>query len=169
MWGPCHENDTSSPDFAPFALITTYMQQVPPARQPVEEVEGDTMTSLGALRATFTPPSSCTSDIYKFGPDNGYYFLLGPSATSDCFPSSFALNRNAYYSPGVCPVGYTEACKTIIKTETIATCCPRWVRYVPLAYLWVVWFSANAYWNIAPTHATRTLIDGVALRNVAQW
>ena len=54
-------------------------KQFPPDRQTVQEVvEGDTMTSLGALRATFIPPSFCTSDIYKFGPDNGYYFLLGP-------------------------------------------------------------------------------------------
>jgi hypothetical protein len=96
------------------------------------------MSAVGSLTTTFTPSPSCLTDIYKFNASSAVtvsgqlsslvYIQLGPTSTSDCVPSSFAPS-GAYYSPGICPSGYTQACKGIVTsgtvTETQATCCPR--------------------------------------------
>ncbi|KAK1772861.1 hypothetical protein QBC33DRAFT_32006 [Phialemonium atrogriseum] len=94
-----------------------------------------------ALTTTFTPSSSCTVDIYQL-PFEGLlcavgttsqeacvYYQLGPSTSSAaCFPTGWAPSNQSYFSPGVCPAGYSTACSNIVSvgdlTETRATCCP---------------------------------------------
>lgn len=100
--------------------------------------------SAPALTTTFTPASTCTNDFYMLpyqasgfacmvGDESSpcQYLHLGPSNASGCMPPDWSTATNAYYSPGVCPTGYTEACSNLVSvgtvTETRATCCPRYV------------------------------------------
>ncbi|KAN0079615.1 hypothetical protein V8E54_004829 [Elaphomyces granulatus] len=86
-----------------------------------------------ALTTTFVPPPPCLTDVYLYHqtgstrPIATYYeYDLGPPDTSDCFPSGW--EATAYFSPGVCPLGYNIACSSHNSigtlTETTATCCP---------------------------------------------
>ncbi|KAN0079616.1 hypothetical protein V8E54_004830 [Elaphomyces granulatus] len=85
-----------------------------------------------ALTTTFVPPSSCLTDTYLYDSNPTqtfpYFYSLGPPDTSDCFPSGWGPATTAYFSPGVCPLGYSIACSNYNSigtlTETIATCCP---------------------------------------------
>lgn len=95
-----------------------------------------------ALTTTFTPASSCTNYHMLPYAASGFacmvgdqsspcqYLHLGPSTTDGCLPSDWSTGTDAYYSPGVCPTGYTEACSNLVSvgtvTETRATCCPRY-------------------------------------------
>ncbi|KAI1452132.1 hypothetical protein F4805DRAFT_47195 [Annulohypoxylon moriforme] len=85
----------------------------------------------------FSPAPFCTQDIYYVVHQdmschypNGStvacrQFHLGPTtSTSACFPTSWSPSEKAFISPGVCPLGYTIACKTTGEPEKIATCCP---------------------------------------------
>ncbi|KAK2612499.1 hypothetical protein QQS21_001437 [Conoideocrella luteorostrata] len=88
------------------------------------------MTNLGPLTTTFTPRPSCTSydgfTRFQYQSD-GFYLAQGPWM-EDCFPNSFKPFRQYYYSPGICPSGYTAACSSLnsvgTSTETVRTCCP---------------------------------------------
>ncbi|KAN0079613.1 hypothetical protein V8E54_004827 [Elaphomyces granulatus] len=85
-----------------------------------------------ALTTTFVPPSSCLTDTYLYDINptqtSPYFYSLGPPGTSDCFPSGWESVTTAYFSPGVCPLGYSMACSNYNSigtlTETTATCCP---------------------------------------------
>ncbi|KAF2994467.1 hypothetical protein E8E13_000026 [Curvularia kusanoi] len=97
--------------------------------------------SLGPLTTTFTPPVPCVGKdnlwgIFTSWPDNPsfYYMLQGPPSTLYCLPESYRYESTAYYSPGVCPSGYTPACKHTFTwsttiTETAYTCCPTERKY----------------------------------------
>ncbi|KAH8901520.1 hypothetical protein GQ53DRAFT_757144 [Thozetella sp. PMI_491] len=94
-----------------------------------------------ALTSTFVPSTSCTVNIYNILDEKAqcvagtvaagcYYYQLGVStSTSDCFPSGWEPTSTAYFSPGICPSGYTTACSSVVSsgaaTETRATCCPK--------------------------------------------
>ncbi|KAI0900674.1 hypothetical protein F4806DRAFT_504350 [Annulohypoxylon nitens] len=94
-------------------------------------------TNLGPLTTTFTPSPECTEVISgiiytQTGTDGNTtthkYHSLGPSNTSECYPSDFQVT-SAYYSPGRCPSGWVSACGSVYIdsgtiTETTATCCP---------------------------------------------
>ncbi|KAI0872762.1 hypothetical protein GGS24DRAFT_466392 [Hypoxylon argillaceum] len=98
------------------------------------------MSNLGALITTFTPAPNCTSIISgivhtETVTTNGSttsttykYHSLGPENTVPCFPPAFRIGSDIFYSPGVCPQGWTSACGSIevagTVTETRATCCP---------------------------------------------
>lgn len=95
-----------------------------------------------ALTTTFSPPAACTTETwwveyltgsYYFttsvtGPLSGWFFSQGPTDWSSCFPSGYQATTDFYYSPGVCPSGYSIASATTISlgtnTETRAACCP---------------------------------------------
>ncbi|ERS96784.1 hypothetical protein HMPREF1624_06993 [Sporothrix schenckii ATCC 58251] len=92
------------------------------------------MSAVPSLTTTFVPSPSCTIDVYKM-PYPGitcaigsslipceYYHLGVDSSVSNCFPSGWSATK--YFSPGVCPEGYTEACSSTVGAETRATCCP---------------------------------------------
>ncbi|KAK4106967.1 hypothetical protein N658DRAFT_491587 [Parathielavia hyrcaniae] len=97
------------------------------------------MASLGALTTTFTPPASCalSTGIHIVGcGDACVWWAEGPlnsPAASACYPSSYDPSLGHYYSPGVCPSGYTAACTSRRTsgdvTETIQTCCPTALGY----------------------------------------
>jgi hypothetical protein len=102
----------------------------------------DTMAALvTALTTTFTPSPYCTNEYWRVNETGTYsqdnqintyqYMTLGPPSTSDCFPTGYNEAKSIFYSPGVCPDGYTEACSSTVNvgtlTETRATCCPRFV------------------------------------------
>jgi len=81
------------------------------------------------LTSTFTPPATCLSTLYYYDSPTGFWVELGPSNAPDCLPPNYQSSLGIYYSPGVCPSGYTEACSSSVLvdslTETRATCCPR--------------------------------------------
>jgi hypothetical protein len=95
------------------------------------------------LITTFVPPASCLSDVYDI---NGL-LSLGPPDTSHCYPYGWA--SSIYYSPGICPQGYTTLSASLnflnssSTTETIATCCPRLVS--PMLKTVQVFTKANAH------------------------
>ncbi|KAJ5914858.1 hypothetical protein N7504_003741 [Penicillium tannophilum] len=94
-----------------------------------------------ALTTTFTPPADCFTDSYHIQWWDGVNYYTPVSATytwwwvslgardwSTCFPSDFASATTSYFSPGLCPSGYTAAGLTELSLdsniETRATCCP---------------------------------------------
>jgi hypothetical protein len=95
--------------------------------------------SIAALTTVFTPAPSCLAptniwQIYASCPlvgFNCYYLIQGPPSQSNCFPGGYEPTSTAYYSPGICPQGYTPACSqanpTGSVTVTTQTCCPRFV------------------------------------------
>ena len=96
----------------------------------------DTMTSLGALTTTFEAPAACASStgIHIVGCGSGcVWWAEGPLDVSECYPSSYNPSLDNYYSPGLCPSGYTPACTSRTSlatlTETIYTCCPTALGY----------------------------------------
>lgn len=90
------------------------------------------MSNIGPLTTTFTAPSSCATatGLYQIWPSHGtYYYQQGPLLSRpECYPSGYEAEPSQYYSPGVCPSGYTAACSSAnaveTATETAYTCCP---------------------------------------------
>ncbi|KAF8860665.1 hypothetical protein BDZ45DRAFT_304603 [Acephala macrosclerotiorum] len=116
-----------------------------------------TITSAPALTTTFTPAASCTNDFYT-NTESNWYSIGGPLA-SQCFPSGWA-STSQYFSPGICPDGYTQACSSLNGAETRATCCPSgYVCYTPTAFN----FPGQACASIFTSQITTTVTDGSAL------
>ncbi|KAK3946248.1 hypothetical protein QBC46DRAFT_369287 [Diplogelasinospora grovesii] len=107
------------------------------------------MTVIGPLTTTFTAPSSCTTStpqIYQIWTSEERHYVQGPlfTAGSDCYPSGYDASPSDYYSPAVCPHGYTPACtrfnpvttasetETETETETAYICCPTALSYTCL-------------------------------------
>ncbi|KAI8627648.1 hypothetical protein F5Y19DRAFT_160819 [Xylariaceae sp. FL1651] len=97
------------------------------------------MTNLGPLPTDFAIASNCANDlndIYKINtsPQGYYYLLQGPVEQTSCYPSSYTANTQQFYSPALCPTGFTSACKALNRIgtvqETILTCCPTQAEYV---------------------------------------
>ncbi|OTB08550.1 hypothetical protein M426DRAFT_317173 [Hypoxylon sp. CI-4A] len=90
------------------------------------------MTNLGPLTTIFTPSGSdCTSTFIGLLTGNAWLqYGVGGAASSACLPASFEAFEDYFYSPGICPSGYTSACvaqyapSTGTASETEATCCP---------------------------------------------
>ncbi|KAI3320640.1 hypothetical protein HD806DRAFT_226136 [Xylariaceae sp. AK1471] len=88
--------------------------------------------SLGPLTTTYVPPASCTSSFLTDYKPPGGWDVMGPlKTTGDCFPPNYSDDGKKYYSPGICPAGYTAACADPAPgqgggqtTVTTATCCP---------------------------------------------
>ncbi|KAK8060959.1 hypothetical protein PG996_010889 [Apiospora saccharicola] len=97
---------------------------------------------LGPLTTVFRAPLSCSQSALFMYDDfdcagSTTSILRGPVETASaahCFPPSLkndagAGRPGAYYSPGICPQGYTAACTSINRQaspepETVLTCCP---------------------------------------------
>ncbi|KAI0804928.1 hypothetical protein GGR55DRAFT_657758 [Xylaria sp. FL0064] len=89
------------------------------------------MTNLGPLTTTFTPQGpDCASTFLGRVSDNVWVqYGVGASPSSACYPSSFIPYEPYYYSPGICPSGYTAACTAQISVSSDVsakqlTCCP---------------------------------------------
>ncbi|KAI1799310.1 hypothetical protein F4811DRAFT_557968 [Daldinia bambusicola] len=86
---------------------------------------------LGPLTTTFTPPADCvaSSALYWVNTASTFYWLQGRPGQSSCFPDDYSPYQNQYYSPGICPSGYTRACESSsIEGDTLVTrgtCCPQ--------------------------------------------
>ncbi|CZR64316.1 uncharacterized protein PAC_14214 [Phialocephala subalpina] len=133
-----------------------------------------TITSASPLTTTFTPAASCTNNFYT-NTESNWYSIGGPLA-SQCFPSGWA-STSQYFSPGICPDGYTQACSALNGAETRATCCPTedeerfgkeanadktnsgYVCYTPTAFN----FPGQACASIFTSEITTTVTDGSAL------
>ncbi|KAI1780779.1 hypothetical protein F4818DRAFT_16740 [Hypoxylon cercidicola] len=88
--------------------------------------------SLGALTTTFSPPADCiaSSALYWVNTVNTFYWLHGKPQQTSCFPDNYSPFQDQYYSPGICPSGYTRACESLSTLGadvivTQATCCPQ--------------------------------------------
>lgn len=86
---------------------------------------------LGPLTTSFTMAASCSQDLnsfYSVAVGGLYYLAQGAPDMTTCFPSGYGRYEQDYYSPGVCPDGYTVACASRNAigslTETVQTCCP---------------------------------------------
>ncbi|KAI0973089.1 hypothetical protein F4678DRAFT_459943 [Xylaria arbuscula] len=89
------------------------------------------MTNLGPLTTTFTPqgPDCASTFLGRGSNDEWVQYGVGGSPSSACYPSSFDPHQSFYYSPGICPSGYTAACTAEISVSGNAaaqqlTCCP---------------------------------------------
>ncbi|KAI1132275.1 hypothetical protein F5Y10DRAFT_231372 [Nemania abortiva] len=91
------------------------------------------MTNLGPLTTTFTPIGpDCASTFLGFNQKNAWIqYGVGGSLSAACLPSGFVPSYSSFYSPGICPLGYTKACFTqpfastqVDTLETHITCCP---------------------------------------------
>jgi hypothetical protein len=117
--------------FIPFVFVSTNF--LVPALRPEYP-----MASVRALTTTFTPSASCLKDYYRLNHTGTYtenskiltyqYLSLGPASTSACLPAGFD-STSQYFSPGICPSGYSIACSFLATfssniVETQATCCP---------------------------------------------
>ncbi|KAF2447459.1 hypothetical protein P171DRAFT_518562 [Karstenula rhodostoma CBS 690.94] len=93
--------------------------------------------NIGALTTAFVPPSAClyTGNIWQIhttytdGPraDRRFELFGAPlDASPNCYPKDYSPRK--YYSPGVCPSGYTIATAQTNAigslTETTHICCP---------------------------------------------
>lgn len=99
-----------------------------------------TSTPAPALTTTFVPASSCLAEVYELTYPGSlcydgttshpciFFHLGADSSTSACMPSGWSDSTSAYFSPGICPSGYMEACIAVISSETTATCCPSYVQ-----------------------------------------
>lgn len=103
-----------------------------------------TITAALPLTTTFVPPSTCISDTYlassgcTAGECAGLWMNLGPGPqyTGACLPSGYS--PYSYYSPGVCPLGYSIAYSSVGSgddPETFATCCPSYVPFSRISCL----------------------------------
>ncbi|CZR53500.1 uncharacterized protein PAC_03379 [Phialocephala subalpina] len=83
--------------------------------------------SVGSFTTTFTPPASCL-DSFSTTTFSPSFYVAGPMTTQGCMPNNFQFSSTNYYSPGICPVGYTTACQQVNSAgtvlETVVTCCP---------------------------------------------
>ncbi|KAF3062417.1 hypothetical protein GL218_03837 [Daldinia childiae] len=81
-------------------------------------------TSLGPLTTTFSPPSSCFPlSPYTDTVDGTQIYKVGTvSADDGCLPPDWVVN--GYYSPGICPSGYTEVCEAPGDNVVTTVCCP---------------------------------------------
>ena len=96
-------------------------------------------TNLGPIPTTITFPPNCQTDVFDFNADGigvPYTYYTQGCALSSCCPSSHVYSTafewySNYYSPAVCPSGYTSGpADPIISTqsgETVKWCCPTFV------------------------------------------
>ncbi|KAI0842993.1 hypothetical protein F5Y06DRAFT_291983 [Hypoxylon sp. FL0890] len=95
------------------------------------------MTNLGPLTTVFTPSGSDCASVFiglvqeTYGVNMWVQYGVGGAASSACLPPNFKPFESYYYSPGICPSGYTPGCTaqafptgTETASDITATCCP---------------------------------------------
>lgn len=90
-------------------------------------------TNLGPLTTIFTPPASCLSTITSASLA-GFFVGHFSAGNENCYPPSTTTNYFAtsyFYSPGICPSGYSAACtwpsSAFSAATTASLCCPMYV------------------------------------------
>ncbi|KAI2472291.1 hypothetical protein F4781DRAFT_384045 [Annulohypoxylon bovei var. microspora] len=82
------------------------------------------MSNLGPLTTAYSAGGTNCESIYLTNNDVLVYGTIDASLSS-CMPTSFVPWDGNYYSPGICPSGYTYACTAGVGNGgTAATCCP---------------------------------------------
>ncbi|KAI1137903.1 hypothetical protein F5Y05DRAFT_65436 [Hypoxylon sp. FL0543] len=84
-----------------------------------------TASFLGALPTTFSAPTTCGTTTYTWITDRDTtVWELAPQTSDDptCLPSNWVVD--GYYSPGLCPYGYTNACSMTANDVETTICCP---------------------------------------------
>ncbi|TGO43902.1 hypothetical protein BCON_0744g00020 [Botryotinia convoluta] len=85
---------------------------------------------VSPLTTAYTPTGSDCNQIFWAQNLKNSWLAHGAigSGSTTCMPSGFNRETAYYYSPGVCPTGYSAACSSYSTdssaTKTIATCCP---------------------------------------------
>jgi len=92
---------------------------------------------LGPLTTVFQPPSTCFDIVTRWNEPENVIFH-GIQGDPNCYPGDVRVLGQAfvayYYSPGVCPSGFTEACQDRgqwnagLPGITASLCCPRYVE-----------------------------------------
>ncbi|KAI0179438.1 hypothetical protein GGR52DRAFT_570321 [Hypoxylon sp. FL1284] len=81
------------------------------------------------------------------------FWAQGPVDLGDCWPSSYLSSSSEYCSPGLCPSGYSPACKSTRSigtlAETIQTCCPTARPYTCESPNHPGW--GGCYWDLPST------------------
>ncbi|KAI1415610.1 hypothetical protein F5Y13DRAFT_156410 [Hypoxylon sp. FL1857] len=80
---------------------------------------------LGPLPTTFSAPTTCGTITSTWIADaNITIWEIAPQTSNDptCLPSNWIIN--GYYSPGLCPYGYTNACSLTANDVETTICCP---------------------------------------------
>ncbi|PMD56121.1 uncharacterized protein K444DRAFT_54564 [Hyaloscypha bicolor E] len=85
-------------------------------------------------------------------------------------PETFQFSSINYYSPGICPVGYTTACHSLdligTLSETVVTCCPTPYAYNSLpnlgAYPWQYTFGCQSAFGSGDVFPTAVFASGTA-------
>ncbi|KAI1645224.1 uncharacterized protein F4817DRAFT_344101 [Daldinia loculata] len=84
------------------------------------------MSNLGPLTTAYQAQGTGCHSIHMGSSLGGIWLQHG--TISGCFPSNYRSYDGYYYSPGVCPEGYTYACTGAAMSGTssasVATCCP---------------------------------------------
>ena|ERR1700753_2403384 len=107
--------------------------------------------NVGPLTTIFTPPASCTSVVtLGFSPEYGdeVSLFIGhwasyTPASAACYPQSATpfdfWTQEYYWSPGICPEGFTTACNYGVVTHgpdtSASLCCPSLVLSLNDMYL----------------------------------
>ncbi|KAJ5890250.1 hypothetical protein N7504_011060 [Penicillium tannophilum] len=150
------------------------------------------------LTTVFSPAAACTTDTWYIeylsgtyhydtaisATDAGWWLSQGPKEWSSCFPSGYKAATDFYFSPGLCPSGYTVASQSTDSldgnVETRATCCPS--GYSAQTENGLVWYSTNRCtstngnsnhaWTFTKTNeiSSMTTADGINAKAVfVRW
>ncbi|KAI0152005.1 hypothetical protein F4776DRAFT_669845 [Hypoxylon sp. NC0597] len=98
------------------------------ASQAIETTLGTistTISFLGPLPTTFSAPTTCGTTTYTwFTGGDTTIWEIAPQTSDDptCLPPNWVVN--GYYSPGLCPYGYTNACSMTNNGVETTVCCP---------------------------------------------
>ncbi|KAK2759763.1 hypothetical protein FQN54_002497 [Arachnomyces sp. PD_36] len=99
------------------------------------------MSSIGSITSVFEPEPYCLKELYL--DDDGGDLYLNPLRDPKCYPPGFPENADNqiisyyYYSPAICPSGYTSACgetclaKPLPMRETAIKCCAEGYTCIP--------------------------------------
>ncbi|KAI1339982.1 hypothetical protein F5Y15DRAFT_60683 [Xylariaceae sp. FL0016] len=127
--------------------------------------------AIGPLTTPFVMAEACESQlesVYKVMTPSGYELQQGPLGFSSCYPAGYSPSSKAYYSPGVCPSGFTPACSATNSigsvTETIYTCCPTQYDYQCMTSPTYVWQSTLGC-TLPVTHGMNTTYYSLHVTN----
>ncbi|KAI1459191.1 hypothetical protein F4805DRAFT_421830 [Annulohypoxylon moriforme] len=88
------------------------------------------MSNLGPLTTTYSASGSNCDSIYLTLTNEVLIYGTPDSALSSCYPTNFVQYDGNYYSPGICPSGYSYACTAGLgNSGTAATCCPTYACF----------------------------------------
>ncbi|KAG8156592.1 hypothetical protein KVR01_013543 [Diaporthe batatas] len=130
----------------------------------------ETITAPPTLPASWKPTGTAclTSDdywiIWDYGQDDSQLVLGGPSQTTDCLPTPWAVD--VVFNGEDCPQGYTSACKGADSRGEV-TCCPSLHSYkftcrsqIPFTNHESQYPCLSHWWTFTTVNVSRTRFDG---------